>query len=135
MSHVESTGQLPPDLLRSVLAAIIAMLGLGGWAYSLTRPDMRGSLPGQSVVWWTEQLLLLAHAVACIGVLLKRRVFVVPAVLLSGIMLLFGAVHWWHALLLEGRLSIPVTPLLIALFMWRLLATRRVVPTIEPHAG
>jgi hypothetical protein len=89
---------------------------------------MRGSLPGQSVVWWTEQLLLLAHAVACIGVLLKRRVFVVPAVLLSGIMLLFGAAHWWHALLLEGRLSIPVTPLLIALFMWRLLKTSRVVP-------
>jgi len=135
MSQVESSRQLPPDLVRSILAAIIAMLGLGGWAYSLTRPDMRAALPDHSVVWWTEQLLLLAHAVACIGILLKRRVFVVPAMLLSGIMLLFGALHWWQTLLLEERLSIPITPLLIALFMWRLLATSRVVPTVEPHAG
>jgi hypothetical protein len=96
---------------------------------------MRSALPDQSVVWWTEQVLLLAHAVACIGVLLKRRVFVVPAMLLSGIMLLFGALHWWQALLLEGRLSIPITPLLIALFVWRLVVARRAVPTIEPHAG
>jgi len=134
MSQVESSRQLPPDLVRSVLAAIIAMLGMGGWAYSFTRPDMRAALPDHSVLWWTEQLLLLAHAVACIGILLKRRMFVVPAILLSGIMLLFGALHWLQALT-EGRLSIPITPLLIALFMWRLLATRRVVPTIEPHAG
>ena len=134
MSQVESSRQLPPDLVRSVLAAIIAMLGLGGWAYSFTRPDMRAALPDHSVLWWTEQLLLLAHAVACIGILLKRRMFVVPAILLSGIMLLFGALHWLQALT-EGRLSIPITSLLIALFMWRLLAIRRVVPTIEPHAG
>lgn len=46
-----------------------------------------------------------------------------------------GAVQWWQALLLEERLSIPITPLLIALFMSRLPAARRVVPTIEPHAG
>jgi hypothetical protein len=135
MSQVEPSSQLLPDLARSVLAAIIAMFGLGGWAYSFTRPDMRAALPDHSVLWWTEQLLLLAHAVACIGILLNGRMFVVPAILLSGIMLLFGAVHWWQALLLEGRLSIPITPLLIALFMWRLLVTRRAVPNIETHAG
>jgi hypothetical protein len=135
MSQAGSFRPLPPDLARSVLAAIIALLGLGGWAYSLTRPDILGALPDQSFIWWTEQLLLLAHVVACIGILLRKREFVIPAMVLSGVMLLFEAVRWWHALLLEGRLPIPVTSLLIAVFVWRLLVARRAVRTIEADAG
>jgi hypothetical protein len=59
---------------------------------------------------------------------------VIPAVLLSALMLLFGAMHWWQPLS-QGRLSIPITPLLIALLIWRLVVSRRVIPVIESHAG
>ena len=135
MTRLESSQRLPPDLVRSLLAATLTALAFGGWIYSLARPEMRAALGEQAAIWWAEQLLLLVQAVLCLGILLNRRTLVPAVIALTALMLLFGAVHWWQALM-QGRLSLPVTWVLNSLFFWRLRASRR-TPTgaIDAPAG
>lgn len=126
--------RLPADSMRSVLACVLAVLAFGGLAYSLARPEPRARLGEQSMLWWTEQLIVLGHAVVCIGIVARKRFLAMPAVLLSAVVLLFGAMHWLQALA-GGRVSIAVTPVLNALFVWRLLASRRSPVAIDAPAG
>jgi hypothetical protein len=60
----------------------------------------------------------------CIGIAARKPSLAMPAALLSTVVLLFGAMHWWQALA-GGRVSVPVTTFLNAVFLWRLLASRR----------
>jgi hypothetical protein len=126
--------RLPADSIRSVLACILAVLAFGGLAYSLARPELRARLGEQAMLWWAEQLIILAQAVVCIGIVARKRFLAMPAVLLSAVVLLLGAMHWWEALT-GGRGSIPITTILNALFLWRLLVSRRSPVTIDAPAG
>ena len=120
--------------MRSVLACILAVLAFGGLVYSLARPELRARLGEQSMLWWTEQLIVLAQAVVCIGIVARKRSLAMPAVLLSAVVLLSGAMHWWQALT-GGRVSVPITTILNALFLWRLLASRRLPVAVDAPAG
>jgi len=133
MTH-DSSQRLPTDLMRSILACILAVLAFGGQAYSLARPELRARLGEQSMVWWTEQLIVLAQAVVCIGIVARKRFLGMPALILSAVVLLFGAMQWLQALA-GGRVSIAVTPILNALFLWRLLARHRSPAAIDAPAG
>ena len=126
--------RLPADSMRSVLACILAVLAFGGLVYSLARPELRARLGEQSMLWWTEQLIVLAQAVVCIGIVARKRSLAMPAVLLSAVVLLSGAMHWWQALT-GGRVSVPITTILNALFLWRLLASRRLPVAVDAPAG
>jgi hypothetical protein len=130
----DSSRRLAPDLMRGVLACILAVLAFGGLAYSLAQPELRVRLGEQSILWWTEQVIVLAQAVVCIGIVARMRALAMPAVILSAVVLLFGAMHWLQALA-GGRASIAVTPILNALFLWRLLARRRSPVAIDAPAG
>ena len=55
MTH-DSSQRLPTDLMRSILAGILAVLAFGGQAYSLAQPELRAHLGEQSMLRWTEQL-------------------------------------------------------------------------------
>lgn len=119
MPDVNTSRILPRDTFRSVLAAIIVLLTLGGWIYSLMRPEYRAALPAQGTLWWIEQLVSLALMVCAIGVLLGKRAFVAPAFWLAAYSLVFDIVRWYFELS-EVRVPVPLTVLLYGLFMWRI---------------
>jgi hypothetical protein len=126
---------LPPDVWRTVLAASIVLLTVGGWIYSLSRPEYRAALGSQTALWWVEQLVSLALMIASIGVLLRIRAFAGAAFWLAAYSLVFDLMRWFFEFG-EARIPIPVTVLLYALFMWRLRLARqrRVVPGLSPPA-
>jgi hypothetical protein len=135
MADTTTKDPLPPDVWRTVLAAVIVLLTIGGWIYSLSRPEYRAALGSQTTLWWVEQLVSLALMIASIGVLLRIRSFVGAAFWLAAYSLVFDLMRWFFEFG-EARIPIPVTVLLYALFMWRLRLARqrRVVPGLSPPA-
>ena len=124
---------LPPDIWRTILAGAIVLLTIGGWIYSLMKPEYRAALGAQTTLWWVEQIVSLALMIAAAGVLFGRRAFVAPAFWLSAYSLVFDLMRWFFEFG-EARIPVPVTVLLYALFMWRLrlVRQRRVVATPAP---
>jgi hypothetical protein len=122
VNTAQSFARLAPDRLRTVFAGALSLLAFGGWAYSMSRSDLRAALAAQSPIWWIEQLLLLTQALVCLGVMLRWAALLRPAVWLTVVILGFGALHWVLALV-QLRVSLPVTPLLNTLFLWRLIET------------
>jgi len=111
---------LESDPLRTVAAAVIATLALGGWAYSLSKPALRATFPAQSATWWFEQFIILLQALACLalarGVVQAWR----PAPILTVAAFVITTLAWVQDIRLSGRHPIPVTPIFNALLLWRL---------------
>ncbi|HKN58302.1 MAG TPA: hypothetical protein VJV97_05590 [Gemmatimonadaceae bacterium] len=119
---------LPPDVFRTVLAALITLLTIGGWINALGRTPLRDALRAQTRLWWIEQIVGLALALVCIGVIMRRRAFLEPAFWLTIYSTLFDVMRWIFEFI-DGQLRIPVALILYLLFLWRLLLTRRQVDT------
>ena len=117
---------MPRDNFRSVLAALITLLTIGGWVNALGRTPLRDALRAQTRLWWIEQLVGLALALVCIGIIMRRRVFLEPAFWLTIYSILFDVMRWIFEFI-DGQLRIPVALILYALFLWRLVLTRRQV--------
>lgn len=117
---------LPRDNFRSVLAALITLLTLGGWINALGRTPLRDALHAQTRLWWIEQIVALALALVCIGIIMRRRAFLEPAFWLTIYSTLFDVMRWIFEFI-DGQLRIPVALILYLLFIWRLLLTRKQV--------
>lgn len=127
---------LPRDVWRTALASLIVLLTIGGWVYSLSRPEYRAALPAQTKLWWVEQLVSLALMIACIGVILGKRSFASAAFWLAAYSLVFDLVRWFFEFD-QAQIPVPVTVIMYALLMWRLRLTwrrRAVVDTAPPPA-
>ena len=48
---------LPRDTFRSLIAAAIVVLTLGGWIYVMMIPVDRFALSAQTKLWWIEQVV------------------------------------------------------------------------------
>jgi hypothetical protein len=128
---------LPRDVFRSILAAVITALTIGGWVNALGKTPLRDALAAQTRLWWIEQLVSFVLAILCIGIILRRRSFLTPTFWLTIYSLIFDIVHWIFNFM-DGQLEIKVAPLLYALFLWRLWITRKQVAALEnigPAAG
>jgi hypothetical protein len=128
---------LPRDVFRSILAAVITALTIGGWVNALGKTPLRDALAAQTRLWWIEQLVSFILAILCIGIILRRRSFLTPTFWLTIYSLIFDIVHWIFNFM-DGQLEIKVAPLLYALFLWRLWITRKQVAALEnigPAAG
>lgn len=131
---MHSSERLAPDAIRTVLAAIIGGLTLGGWVYGLFRPDVRHAIGAQSGIWWLEQSILLAQAVLCLVLTRRYAACLLPVLAVTAVVVLFGILHWVQAVA-AGEVSLPVTLLVNIGLMWRLKATRRArVPIDAPAA-
>jgi hypothetical protein len=117
---------LPRDNFRSVLAALIALLTIGGWVNALGRTPLRDALRAQTRLWWIEQIVAVALALVCIGIIMRRRSFLEAAFWLTIYSTLFDVMRWIFEFI-DGQLRIPVALILYLLFIWRLLLTRRQV--------
>lgn len=126
-SRVDS---LPRDTFRSILAALIAALTIGGWIDALGKTRMRGALSAQTTLWWIEQVVGIVLALVCIGIILRKRAFLWPAFWLTVYSLVFDIVRWFFELY-EHQMLIPIALVLYLLFLWRLWITRRQVSAIE----
>jgi hypothetical protein len=128
---------LPRDAFRSILAALITALTIGGWVNALGKTPLRDALAAQTRLWWIEQLVSFVLAILCIGIILRRRSFLTPTFWLTIYSLIFDVIHWIFNFM-DGQLEIKVAPLLYALFLWRLWITRKQVAALEnigPPAG
>ena len=131
---------LPRDNIRSVLAALIALLTIGGWVNALGKTPLRDALRAQTRLWWVEQIVALALALVCIGIIMRRRGFLEAAFWLTIYSTIFDVMRWIFEFI-DGQLSIPVALILYLLFIWRLLLTRKEVdagwerPVAEPPPG
>jgi hypothetical protein len=134
MADVTRDRILPRDTFRSLLAAAIALLTLGGWIFSLSRPELRAALGSQTKLWWVEQLVSLALMVACIGVLIGKRSFIWPAFWLSLYSLIFDLMRWFFEFE-EVKVPVPLTVILYALFMWRLWRARQILTATPSPVG
>ena len=132
VTRSESPNRLSPDAMRTTIAGALALLAFGGWSYSMARSELRAVVATQSAIWWIEQLLILAQAAVCFGIVLKCPALVRPALWLTVLALAFGALHWLVALT-QLRISLPVTSLLNALFLWRLVEAD--TPAVVAPAG
>src|SRR5438477_13149925 len=117
---------LPPDIFRSVLAALITLLTIGGWINALGRAPLRDALRAQTRLWWIEQIVGLALALVCIAIVMRRRAFLEPAFWLTIYSTLFDVMRWIFEFI-DGQVRIPVALILYLLFLWRLLLTRKQV--------
>lgn len=117
---------LPRDNFRSVLAALIALLTVGGWVDALGKTPLRDALHAQTRLWWIEQIVGVALALVCIAIIMRRRAFLEPAFWLTIYSTLFDVMRWIFEFI-DGELRIPVALILYLLFLWRLLLTRRQV--------
>jgi hypothetical protein len=117
---------LPRDNFRSVIAALVTLLTIYGWVDALGRTPMRRALTAQTGLWWIEQIVSLALAIVCVGIILRKRPFLTPAFWLAVYSLVFDIVRWIFELK-EGQFEIRVAPLLYALLLWRLWITRKQV--------
>lgn len=115
---------LPRDNIRSAIAAAIVLLTVGGWIYALAIPEDRFALSAQTRLWWIEQIVGLAVASACVGILLRKRSFLTPTFWLTVYSLLFDLMRWLFEFT-EGQLRVPVALFLYALLLWRLRIARR----------
>ena len=121
---------LPRDNFRSIVAALITALTIGGWINALGKTPLRDALAAQTRLWWIEQVVSLALAIVCIGIVLRKRSFLALAFWLTVYSLVFDVVRWIFEFK-EGQLRIPVALILYALFLWRLWITRKEVAAVE----
>lgn len=117
---------LPRDTFRTLIAAAIVALTLGGWIYVMMIPVDRFALSAQTKLWWIEQVVGFVLAIICIGIIMRRRSFLTPAFWLTIYSLVFDVMRWIFEFR-EGQLRIPIAMVLYALFVWRLHLTRRTV--------
>ena len=115
---------LPRDNFRTVLAALITLLTIGGWINALGRSPLRDALRSQTRLWWIEQIVALALAIVCIAIVMRRRAFLEPAFWLTIYSTLFDVMRWIFEFI-DGQPTIPVALILYLLFLWRLLLTRK----------
>ena len=125
--------RLPRDAFRSVIAGLITALTVGGWIDALGKTRMRDALAAQTKLWWIEQLVGIALAIVCIGIIMRKRSFLWPAFWLTVYSLVFDVVRWFFELY-EREILIPIALVLYALFLWRLWITRRQVSAVEDGA-
>jgi hypothetical protein len=123
-------GILPRDNFRGVIAALITVLTVYGWIDALGRIPMRHALTAQTRLWWIEQIVKLALAIVCVGIILRKRWSLTPAFWLTIYSLVFVIVRWVF-IFREGQLEILVAPLLYALLLWRLWVTRKQVSAAQ----
>lgn len=121
---------LPRDTFRSVLAALITALTIGGWIDALGKTRMGGALAAQTKLWWIEQIVGVALAIVCIGIIMRKRSFLWPAFWLTVYSLVFDIVRWYFEFR-ERQIRIPIALVLYALFLWRMWKTRREVSAVE----
>jgi hypothetical protein len=121
---------LPRDNFRSILAALIAALTIGGWVNALGKTPLRDALAAQTRLWWIEQVVSFVLAILCIGIILRKRPFLTPTFWLTVYSLIFDIVHWIFNFI-DGQIEIKVAPLLYALFLWRLWITRKQIAAFE----
>lgn len=121
---------LPRDTFRSVLAGLITALTIGGWIDALGKTRMRGALAAQTKLWWIEQIVGVALAIVCIGIIMRKRSFLWPAFWLTVYSLIFDIVRWYFEFR-ERQIRIPIALVLYALFLWRMWKTRREVSAVE----
>jgi len=124
MPDSPASSPLPRDNFRSVIAATIILLTIGGWIYALIVPVTRFALSAQTRLWWIEQIVFVAVAIACVGILLRKRSFLVPAFWLTLYSLLFVLMRWLFQFR-SGQIIVPGFVILYALLLWRLRITRR----------
>ena len=122
--------RLPRDTFRSVLAGLITALTIGGWIDALGKTRMRGALAAQTKLWWIEQIVGVALAIVCIGIIMRKRSFLWPAFWLTVYSLVFDIVRWYFEFR-ERQIRIPIALVLYALFLWRMWKTRREVSAVE----
>ncbi len=121
---------LPRDNFRSIVAALITALTIGGWINALGKTPLRDALAAQTRLWWIEQIVGIALAIVCIGIILRKRSFLTPAFWLTVYSLVFDIVRWIFEFK-EGQLRIPIALILYAFFLWRLWLTRKEVAAVE----
>ena len=117
---------LPRDNFRSVLAALITLLTVGGWIDALGRTPLRDALRAQTRLWWIEQIVSLALALVCIGIVMRRRSLLEAAFWLTIYSALFDVMRLIFEFI-DGKPTIPVALILYLLFLWRLVITRKQV--------
>ncbi|HET7612978.1 MAG TPA: hypothetical protein VFK26_03550 [Gemmatimonadaceae bacterium] len=125
--------RLPRDTFRSILAGLITALTIGGWIDALGKTRMRGALAAQTKLWWIEQIVGVALAIVCIGIIMRKRSFLWPAFWLTVYSLIFDIVRWYFEFR-ERQIRIPIALVLYALFLWRMWKTRREVSAVEDGA-
>ena len=131
---VTRTDRLPPDVFRSILAALIALLTIAGWLNVFVKPPLRAALLFQSRAWWwIEQIISVALALLCIGIIMRKRSLLNPTFWLTIYSIAFDAVRWFFEFK-EGQPTIPVALILYLLFAWRLWIARRQVAEVD-NAG
>ena len=124
------TTLLPRDNFRSIIAALIALLTIGGWINVLLKTPLRDHLAAQTRLWWIEQVVSFVLAILCVGIIMRRRSFLTPTFWLTVYSLIFDIIHWIFNFI-DGQVEIRVAPLLYALFLWRLWITRKQVNALE----
>jgi len=128
---VTRTDRLPPDIFRTIIAVLIALLTIAGWLNVFVKPPLRAALVFQTRAWWwIEQIISVALAILCIGIIMRKRSVLTPAFWLTIYSLAFDIVRWFFEFK-EGELRIPVALILYLLFAWRLWVARRQVDAIE----
>jgi hypothetical protein len=123
-------GLLPRDDFRSIVAALITVLTIYGWIDALGRTPTRDALTAQTSLWWIEQVIGLALAIVCIGIIFRQRPFLTPAFWLAVYSLVFDIMRWIFEFI-DHQIRIPVALLLYALFLWRLWITRKQIAAAE----
>lgn len=132
--------ELPRDNLRSVIAALITVLTVGGWVNALGRTPLRDALSAQTRLWWIEQIVAVALAIVCIGIILRKRSFLEAGFWLTIYSTLFDVMRWIFEFI-DGQLRIPIALILYFLFLWRLMITRKqlesrwAAPAVESPPG
>jgi hypothetical protein len=123
--------RLPPDIFRTIIAVLIALLTIAGWLNIFVKPPLRAALVFQTRAWWwIEQIISVVLAILCIAIVLRKRSVVWAAFWLSIYSLVFDIVRWYFEFK-EGQPTIPVPLILYLLFAWRLWVARRQVAAIE----
>ncbi len=131
---VTRTDRLPPDIFRTIIAVLIALLTIAGWLNVFVKPPLRAALVFQTRAWWwIEQIISVLLAILCIGIIMRKRSVLTPAFWLTIYSLAFDIVRWFFEFR-EGQLRIPVALILYLLFAWRLWVARREVDAIEDAA-
>jgi hypothetical protein len=124
---VTRTDRLPPDIFRTILAALIALLTIAGWLNIFVKPPLRAALVFQTRAWWwIEQIISVVLAILCIAIIMRKRSVVGAAFWLTIYSLAFDIVRWYFEFK-EGQPTIPVPLILYVLFAWRLWVARRQV--------
>jgi hypothetical protein len=113
--------RLESDPTRTAVALVLAALILGGWVFALTKSEIRSSLGAQPSSWWIEQALLLLQAVACLALARGIPGTWRPARVLTGVALVITLFAWVQGMRLTGRHPVPITPILNALLLWKLM--------------